>query len=121
MTPLSLQACGKFDSCKSRGLHAHHPRDCLFFMRDFDIGELQDFLKQHNIAYDTEPREAQAPAAKERDGEGEQAEEKQAEEKPAELEAAKGCRVMLQKETPEGLKDEECGGEVVEGQAGLCK
>ena len=116
MIPLSPQACGKFDSCKSRGLHAHHPRDCLFFMRDFDVEELQEFLKQHNIAYDTEPRETPAPAAKEGGGEGEQAEEK-----PAEPEAAKGCRVMLQKETPEGLKDEECGGDVMDGQAGLCK
>ena len=31
------------------------------------------------------------------------------------------CRVMLQKEQPEGLKDEECGKDVKAGHAGLCE
>ena len=35
--------------------------------------------------------------------------------------AAPGCRVLLQKETMEGLKDEECGRDVVDGHAGLCE
>ena len=30
------------------------------------------------------------------------------------------CHEMLQKEKPEGLCDEECGGEVPAGHAGLC-
>ncbi len=32
----------------------------------------------------------------------------------------RGCKAMLQKDTMEGLKDEECGKDVVDGQAGLC-
>lgn len=31
------------------------------------------------------------------------------------------CCVMLQKELPEGVKDEECGRPVDDGNAGLCK
>ena len=31
------------------------------------------------------------------------------------------CCVMLQKELPEGLKDEECGKQVSDGNAGLCE
>ena len=31
------------------------------------------------------------------------------------------CIVMLQKETPEGLIDEECGQEVAEGHGGICE
>ena len=30
------------------------------------------------------------------------------------------CNLMLQKETPEGLIDEECGKDVEKGHAGLC-
>ena len=30
------------------------------------------------------------------------------------------CSVMMQKELPEGLKDEECGRPVEKGHAGLC-
>ena len=31
------------------------------------------------------------------------------------------CRIMLQKETSDGLADEECGQDVIEGMAGLCQ
>lgn len=31
------------------------------------------------------------------------------------------CQVMLQKETPDGLKDEECLRSAPEGMAGLCE
>ena len=36
-------------------------------------------------------------------------------------EAAPGCQVMLQKETMDGLIDEECGREVEDGHAGFCR
>lgn len=49
--------------------------------------------------------------------EGEEDGEEDGEEGEVKLE----CRVMLQKEMPEGLKDEECGKQVAEGQAGLCQ
>ncbi len=38
----------------------------------------------------------------------------------ADADKAPGCRAMLQKETPGGLKDEECGKEVLDNHAGLC-
>ncbi len=56
------QECGKLESCKKKGLHAHHPRDCLFYMRDFDVAELQSFLTQHKIPFDTIPKETAAKA-----------------------------------------------------------
>ena len=31
------------------------------------------------------------------------------------------CQVMLQKETPDGLRDEECLAAAPQGMAGLCK
>ena len=44
-----FQACGKLFGCDEKGLHAHHPRDCLFYLREFDEKELQGFLSTHNI------------------------------------------------------------------------
>ncbi len=70
-------------------------------MRDFDVAELKAFLTQHNIPYNITP-----PADS---GYGYD------EVKPC------GCKTMLQKETMEGLKDEECGRDVVDGHAGLCQ
>ena len=59
-----FQECGKFEACAGRGLHAHHPRDCLFFLRDFDVEELQQFLQEKNVEFDTEPPKEQVEAAK---------------------------------------------------------
>ena len=58
------QACGRFESCAARGLHAHHPRDCLFYLRDFTVKELQDFLRGHKVEFDTEPPQAQLDAVR---------------------------------------------------------
>ncbi len=65
-------------------------------MRDFDVAELQAFLTQCNIPYDITVKGASD------------------EVKPC------VCKVMLQKETMEGLIDEECGRDVVDGHARLC-
>ena len=46
------------------GLHAHHPRDCLFYLRDFDVKELQDFLRQNNMEFDVEPPKEQVEAGR---------------------------------------------------------
>ncbi len=69
--------------------------------------ELQAFLTQHKILYDTTLEGA--PKSPADSGYGYD------EVKP------RGCRAMLQKETMEGLKDEECGRDVVDGHAGLCQ
>uniref|UniRef100_A0A3Q2U137 Ring finger protein 31 n=1 Tax=Fundulus heteroclitus TaxID=8078 RepID=A0A3Q2U137_FUNHE len=35
----------KVPRCKFSGLHAHHPRDCLFYLRDWDADQLQALLQ----------------------------------------------------------------------------
>ncbi|XP_005377098.1 PREDICTED: E3 ubiquitin-protein ligase RNF31 isoform X2 [Chinchilla lanigera] len=80
-----------------KSLHAHHPRDCLFYLRDWTAARLQKLLQDNNIMFNTEP--------------------------PAGARAAPGggCRVMEQKEVPNGLRDEACGKETPPGYAGLCQ
>uniref|UniRef100_A0A8D0HSP9 Ring finger protein 31 n=1 Tax=Sphenodon punctatus TaxID=8508 RepID=A0A8D0HSP9_SPHPU len=80
-----------------RSLHGHHPRDCLFYLRDWAVPRLQCLLQDNNIGFNTEP--------------------------PAGTRTAPGggCRVMEQKETFAGLKDEPCGKETPAGYAGLCQ
>lgn len=37
--------CGLSDYCAKLGLHSHHPRNCLFYLRDKEPRELQKLLK----------------------------------------------------------------------------
>ena len=37
--------CGKDAGCAKLGLHAHHPRNCLFYLRDKEPADLQKLLK----------------------------------------------------------------------------
>lgn len=83
--------CGKFQSCGSRGLHAHHPRNCLFFLRDEDPSMLLKLLKENHIQHNMKGLNQ------------------------------KTCEVMEQKETPSGLKDAPCGRAVEPNCSGLCK
>ncbi|XP_054848465.1 E3 ubiquitin-protein ligase RNF31 isoform X2 [Eublepharis macularius] len=80
-----------------RSLHAHHPRDCLFYLRDWDVVRLQRLLQDNGVVFNTDP--------------------------PAGTRATTGggCQVMEQKETMAGLKDEPCGKETQAGYAGLCQ
>ncbi|KAJ0012303.1 hypothetical protein NQD34_013278 [Periophthalmus magnuspinnatus] len=39
------QACGFSVSCSSRGLHAHHPRDCVYHLRDWSMSRLHLLLQ----------------------------------------------------------------------------
>ncbi|CAH1270169.1 RNF31 [Branchiostoma lanceolatum] len=94
--------CTRFSSCARKGLHAHHPRDCLFYMRDRDPIQLQRLLQDNGIDYDTEP-----PAA------AQTAEDPEA--------VGNRCKVMEQKETNDGLQDDYCGLEAPVGYAGLCR
>ncbi|KAM6106952.1 LOW QUALITY PROTEIN: E3 ubiquitin-protein ligase RNF31 [Phoenicopterus ruber ruber] len=85
-------------SCSLRGsLHGHHPRDCLFYLRDWEPPRLQRLLQEGGVPFDTEP--------------------------PAEAQPVPGggCGVLEQKETPAGLRDEPCGRETPPGHAGLCR
>ena len=142
--PLSyLQACGRFKSCASRGLHAHHPRDCLYFMRDFSVEELQGFLRENKVEFETEPPQEQLDTVGEEEGESAEA----TAEQPNAVGEGESiftslttccdcttglivsivkkvvlkCSAMLQKETVDELMEEACGDVVKDGHAGLCE
>lgn len=84
--------------CPLRGsLHGHHPRDCLFYLRDWEPARLRRLLQEAGVTFETEPPPGAQPPP-----EG-------------------GCWVPEQKETSEGLRDEACGRDAPEGQAGLCR
>lgn len=90
--PFHKTVCSKVAQCKINALHAHHPRDCLFYLRDWDPARLQELLKKSNVEFNTEP--------------------------PNEAQTAR-CGVMLQKDYSQQL-DSPCGTETKPGQAGLC-
>ncbi|XP_074423989.1 E3 ubiquitin-protein ligase RNF31 [Larus michahellis] len=86
------------EGCPLRGsLHGHHPRDCLFYLRDWEPPRLQRLLREGGVPFDTEP--------------------------PAEAQPVPGggCGVLEQKETGAGLRDEPCGRDIPPGHAGLCR
>ncbi|XP_055549050.1 E3 ubiquitin-protein ligase lubel isoform X3 [Wyeomyia smithii] len=95
--------CDVSPYCAKLGLHAHHPRNCLFYLRDKDPRELQSLLTMHNVTYDTEPSEILK------------------QEYLQNANAAQRCPIPLQKETPAGLMDTICNGDVPEAHAGLCR
>ncbi|XP_053558336.1 LOW QUALITY PROTEIN: E3 ubiquitin-protein ligase RNF31 [Bombina bombina] len=78
-------------------LHSHHPRDCLFYLRDWEVFRLQKLLQLSQVPFNTDP-----PAG-------------------TQVGPGGGCRVMEQKETLEGLMDEACGKVTTQGYAGLCE
>ncbi|XP_052234054.1 uncharacterized protein LOC127846658 isoform X8 [Dreissena polymorpha] len=86
--------CKLLRSCQAKGLHCHHPRDCFYYLRDNDVPQLQKLLKNHKVAFNTDPPETQADRAH--------------------------CFVMEQKESGVQKKDEACGNETSPGMAGLC-
>ncbi|KAK3873139.1 hypothetical protein Pcinc_021827, partial [Petrolisthes cinctipes] len=87
--------------CERLGLHAHHPRNCLFYLRDKEPQQLQNLLKEAGVSFDTEPQ----GGSSEHQGSGTRA----------------LCQVQEQKELPDGLKDDICGRVVPNGYAGLCR
>ncbi|XP_030193555.1 E3 ubiquitin-protein ligase RNF31 isoform X3 [Gadus morhua] len=81
--------------CTINGLHAHHPRDCLFYMRDWKPDRLKELLQLSGVAFNTDP--------------------------PADTENLDACSVMQQKEEGVQLLDQTCGNKTEPGQAGLCE
>lgn len=90
--------CGRDHTCAKMGLHAHHPRNCLFYLRDKEPADLQKLLKKNKVEYLTEV--AQDGAAG---------------EAPTD-----SCRVQVQKESPAGMVDGACAEPTGPGQAGYC-
>ena len=52
----------KYESCRNKGLHAHHPRGCLFYLRDVSVADLQKLLNDNNVEFDTKPPKGQVDA-----------------------------------------------------------
>ncbi|CAH0748826.1 unnamed protein product [Diatraea saccharalis] len=92
--PFTMGArCGLSEYCAKLGLHAHHPRNCLFYLRDKEPHQLQTLLQMNNVPYETEVPEG----------------------------GSNRCPIQLQRETPTGLVDGICGSEAPPKHAGLCK
>jgi len=86
--------CKISENCQNLGLHAHHPRNCLFYLRDCDIKDLQSVLKKNQIQFQSSQGICN--------------------------EGSK-CEIMEQKETADGFVDDICGRPRIDGQAGLCR
>ncbi|KAJ8272732.1 hypothetical protein GJAV_G00092810 [Gymnothorax javanicus] len=41
--------CNFSVECRKRGLHAHHPRDCLYHLRDWSVLRLRQLLLHHSV------------------------------------------------------------------------
>ncbi|XP_043544110.1 uncharacterized protein si:dkey-181m9.8 isoform X2 [Chiloscyllium plagiosum] len=90
-------ACGFMSDCHTKGLHAHHPRDCFYHLRDWSVERLQQLLKNAGISL----------TGIVTDNSLEQMEGK--------------CKVTEQRDTSQGLKDKQCGHPSVKGYLGFCK
>ncbi|KAK9728254.1 IBR domain, a half RING-finger domain [Popillia japonica] len=124
--------CGVSAYCAKLGLHAHHPRNCLFYLRDKEPVELQKLLKDNNVKFDDGiPADKEENAAaipkckvqlqKETPGGLVKFDDGIPADKEENAAAIPKCKVQLQKETPGGLLDTVCNSEVMPGQAGLCR
>ncbi|XP_067831514.1 uncharacterized protein si:dkey-181m9.8 isoform X2 [Heptranchias perlo] len=90
-------ACAFLSNCHTKGLHAHHPRDCFYHLRDWSVERLQQLLNMEGIsltAFITDTSLGQVEGK---------------------------CKVMEQRETSCGLKDEQCGHTSIRGYSGFCK
>lgn len=85
--------CKQFKRCAALGIHSHHPRDCLYYLKEYSTEKLQQLLRESSVPYDSDIDAAQVSA----------------------------CSVMIQKVTETGAKDEPCGNEAPPGYAGLCE
>ena len=86
--------CGKGPGCAKMGLHAHHPRNCLFYLRDKEVPDLHRILKKAKVEFKTDP--------------------------PADMPDMR-CPIQVQRETKDGMEDAVCGAESQKGYAGYCK
>ncbi|XP_069562925.1 E3 ubiquitin-protein ligase RNF31-like [Brachyistius frenatus] len=80
--------------CTFNGLHAHHPRDCLFYLRDWEPPRLQELLRRSAVDFNTDPSLGTQTDS---------------------------CGVMEQKDEGGEPADSPCGIPTQPGQAGLCE
>ncbi|GAB1597634.1 E3 ubiquitin-protein ligase RNF31 isoform X1 [Argonauta hians] len=89
----SKAECNKYKSCSTKGIHAHHPRNCLYYLRDNTIPELQKLLQMNQINFDTVSNES-----------------------------LNVCAVVEQKEmASDSFEDAKCGKDVLPNHAGFCQ
>ncbi|TWW73421.1 E3 ubiquitin-protein ligase RNF31 [Takifugu flavidus] len=82
------------EECSVSGLHAHHPRDCLFYLRDWEPSRLQALLQNSGVSFNTElPPGTQTSL----------------------------CGVIEQKDEGGQQPDTACGTQTQHGHAGLCE
>jgi E3 ubiquitin-protein ligase RNF31 len=91
--------------CAKLGLHSHHPRNCLFYLRDKEPHQIQTLLQINNVDFETEPNAWMLKELQHEWG----------------AHNPMRCPIPLQKETPTGLVDTVCNGDVEKGHAGMCK
>ncbi|XP_069367686.1 E3 ubiquitin-protein ligase RNF31 isoform X4 [Paralichthys olivaceus] len=82
------------DECSVSGLHAHHPRDCLFYLRDWEPSRLQALLQKNEVVFNTEPPPGTQTGL---------------------------CGVIEQKDEGGQQPDSACGAQTQHGHAGLCE
>uniref|UniRef100_A0A3B4ZLF3 E3 ubiquitin-protein ligase RNF31-like n=1 Tax=Stegastes partitus TaxID=144197 RepID=A0A3B4ZLF3_9TELE len=82
------------DECSVTGLHAHHPRDCLFYLRDWEPSRLQALLKVQMYTH----RHTSCAQA-----------------------VVSLCGVIEQKDEGGQQPDSACGAQTQPGHAGLCE
>uniref|UniRef100_A0A1A9W5H4 Uncharacterized protein n=1 Tax=Glossina brevipalpis TaxID=37001 RepID=A0A1A9W5H4_9MUSC len=95
--------CNISPYCAKLGLHAHHPRNCLFYLRDKLPIQLQILLKNHGVNYEEHPVD------------------KLAESNATATVTPLRCPIPIQKETPTGLVDTKCNNDVPEKHGGMCR
>ncbi|KAM9718674.1 LOW QUALITY PROTEIN: E3 ubiquitin-protein ligase RNF31 [Menidia menidia] len=82
------------DECSVSGLHAHHPRDCLFYLRDWEPSRLQALLQNNGVEFNTEPSPGTQTGL---------------------------CGVIEQKDEGGQQSDLACGAQTQPGHAALCE
>jgi E3 ubiquitin-protein ligase RNF31 len=92
---VSGSECKDSTYCARLGLHAHHPRNCLFYLRDKEPEALKTLLEKHQVPF-TKNLSSNSSSSR-----------------------IKTCPVMEQKRHSLGYKDEACGRSV--DFAGLCR
>lgn len=100
--------CNISPYCAKLGLHAHHPRNCLFYLRDKLPVQLQILLKNNGVTYEVDPIDVPGESSKD---------DEPSTSKKKEL----LCSIAIQKETPTGLVDTRCNGDVPDKHAGMCR
>ncbi|KAM9439170.1 uncharacterized protein Hap1MRO34_026512 isoform 2-T2 [Clarias gariepinus] len=97
--PFRLGAVCDFSAeCAAKGLHAHHPRDCLYHLRDWSVTKLRSLLQHYGVSHPFVSRWKNDAGQK----------------------RSKGvCGVMEHKETG-SVKEEACGRPAFQEYSGYC-